>query len=178
MKTNVIKKTGTNTKKTSKNTTHSAYRAKVVEHLLILELLQVAWKNDKCNLEISIPQVDNSGYDLVAEANNKIRHIQLKSSYNYPSKPNIHIKLMDKPSACIIFLLLDRNKEDVKFKRFYFCGDPHGEPIHNFSKDKVSKRTTKGKGGVRPERENFRQISEKFIPFDDIESLYAALFGE
>ena len=162
----------------SKNSIHSAYRAKIVEHLFITELLQIAWKNDKCNLEVSIPQVDNSGYDLVAEVNNKIRHIQLKSSYNYPGKPNIHIKLMDKPSACIIFILLDKNKEDVTFKRFYFCGDPHGEPIHNFSKDEVSRRTTKGKGGVRPERENFRQINIKFTPLDNIESLYSSLFGE
>ena len=39
------------------------------------------WKRGDWRLEILKPQVDDSGYDLVLEANSIIRHVQLK----YPS---------------------------------------------------------------------------------------------
>jgi len=60
---------------------HSSYREKLIEHLLIGELLKLSWKTKDFNLEISKPEVDNSGYDIIAEANGVIRHIQLKATF-------------------------------------------------------------------------------------------------
>lgn len=60
---------------------HSSYREKLIEHLLIGELLKSSWKTKDFSLEISKPEVDRSGYDIIAEANSIIRHIQLKATF-------------------------------------------------------------------------------------------------
>ena len=59
---------------------HSAYREKLIEHLFVGELLKLSWRLHGCSLEVAKPEVDRSGYDLVAEANGVVRHIQLKAS--------------------------------------------------------------------------------------------------
>ncbi len=40
------------------------------------------WLDGFTRLELLKPQVDNSGYDLVLEANAVTRHIQLKASHH------------------------------------------------------------------------------------------------
>jgi len=49
----------------SKHTEHSSYREKLIEHLLISELLKISWRNGDCELEVSKPEVDNYGYDVI-----------------------------------------------------------------------------------------------------------------
>ena len=66
---------------TIKHSEHSSYREKLVEHLFVGELLKLSWQSGDCALEIASPEVDNSGYDLIAEQNGIVRHIQLKASY-------------------------------------------------------------------------------------------------
>lgn len=65
----------------SKHTDHSSNREKLIEHLFIGELLKLSWIQGDCQLEVAKPEVDNSGYDVIVEANQIIRHIQLKASY-------------------------------------------------------------------------------------------------
>lgn len=60
---------------------HSSYREKLIEHLLVGELLKFSWQSEDFSLEVSKPEVDNAGYDLIAEANGVIRHIQLKATF-------------------------------------------------------------------------------------------------
>ena len=50
------------------HTEKSSFREKLIEHLFIWELLKLSWKKGNCEIEISKPEVDNSGYDLLAEA--------------------------------------------------------------------------------------------------------------
>ena len=59
----------------------SSFREKLIEHLFIGELLKISWSRAECSLEVSKPEVDASGYDIIAESNDIIRHIQLKGSY-------------------------------------------------------------------------------------------------
>lgn len=66
--------------KTNAHSNNSAFREKLIEHLLVGELLKFAWKHELA-IEVAKPEVDNSGYDIILESNNIVRHVQLKSSY-------------------------------------------------------------------------------------------------
>ena len=63
------------------HTTHSSYRETLIEHLFLGELMRSLWLQRVTQFEVLRPQVDDSGYDLVIEANRVTRHIQLKSSF-------------------------------------------------------------------------------------------------
>ncbi|NKC10627.1 MAG: hypothetical protein GKR94_00010 [Gammaproteobacteria bacterium] len=52
---------------TAKHSEHSSYREKLIEHLFVGELLKLSWQNGDCSLEVASPEVDNSGYDIIAE---------------------------------------------------------------------------------------------------------------
>jgi len=60
----------------NRHSEHSSYREKLIEHLFIGELLKLSWQKGDCQLEVSKPEFDNSGYDVVAESNGIIRHIR------------------------------------------------------------------------------------------------------
>jgi hypothetical protein len=53
----------------------------VLEHLFVGEVTRSCWRNQLPRIEMLKSQVDNSGYDVVLEANGLMRHIQLKSSH-------------------------------------------------------------------------------------------------
>ena len=63
-----------------KNFLKSSYREKLIEHLFIGEILKLSWASDQCSIEVSKPEVDNQGYDLIIENNSFLRHVQLKTS--------------------------------------------------------------------------------------------------
>jgi hypothetical protein len=54
----------------------SAFREKLIEHLLIGELLKISWARGDCSLEVAKPEVDNQGYDVLAE--DKTESLKLK----------------------------------------------------------------------------------------------------
>jgi len=59
----------------------SSFREKVLEHLFVADLLRYLWQRGITDAEILTAEVDNAGYDLVVDCNQKIRHIQLKASH-------------------------------------------------------------------------------------------------
>ncbi len=90
---------------------NSSYREKLIEHLLIGELLKHLWKTKDFNLEISKPEVDNSGYDLIAEANGVIKHIQLKAAFVgvKTAIQKVHVSLARKPSECVVWVYFNND---------------------------------------------------------------------
>lgn len=54
----------------------SSFREKLIEHLFIGELLKTSWSHADYSLELSKPEVDVSGYDIIGESNRFVRHIQ------------------------------------------------------------------------------------------------------
>jgi hypothetical protein len=93
----------------SKHFLNSRYRESIIEHVFIGELLKTAWQKN-LSIEISKPQVDNSGYDILMECNNCLRHVQLKASYNGASATsvNINLKLAEKKKGCVIWIKFDK----------------------------------------------------------------------
>jgi hypothetical protein len=158
---------------------HSSYREKLVEHLLIGELLKCSWKLKDCSLEISKPEVDRSGYDLIAEANGYIRHIQLKASFvgSTTAQQKIHIALARKPSGCV--LLVYFNKDTLELGPFLFFGSEPGQSLPSLETLKIAKHTKGNAKGLKAERPNLRVLNKGQFnkKFENIQDLYTQLFG-
>lgn len=93
----------------------SSFREKLIEHLFIGELLKLSWIEGGCSLEIAKPEVDNRGYDLIAEQNSVIRHIQLKAAHlnAKAAKQKVHTALSSKRSGCVVWVYFDDKTLDV-----------------------------------------------------------------
>jgi hypothetical protein len=69
------------------DTHQSAYRERLLEHLLIGDLLKYSWLHAGATLEVSQPSIDRSGHDAVLEANGVTRHLQLSPHHTPPERP-------------------------------------------------------------------------------------------
>ncbi|MCT8163457.1 MULTISPECIES: hypothetical protein [unclassified Pseudomonas] len=163
----------------SEHSLHSSYREKLIEHLLVGELLKFSWKNKNFTLEISKPEVDNSGYDLIAEANGVIRHIQLKTAFvgSATATQKIHISLAKKPSGCVVLVYF--NNETLELGPYYFFGAAPGCPLPSLENLKTAKHTKADSFGVKAERPNIRILNKgQFNKLNSISELYVHLFGD
>lgn len=163
----------------SRHTEYSTYREKLIEHLFVAELLKSAWTDGSCHIEVAKPEVDNSGYDLIVEANQIIRHVQLKASYigSKTSRQKVHVKLGEKPSGCVVWIYFDEGTLDLG--PFLFFGGPPGLPLPSLADAKVAKHSKGNSYGAKTERPNIRELNKgSFTSYDSIFSLYQALFGE
>lgn len=99
----------TDSKTPSLDTEQSVYREHLLEHLLVGELLKHAWLEYGAELEVARPEVDRGGYDLVLEARQITRHVQLKASRRDASTSvqKVHVQLAEKPSGCIVWVQFD-----------------------------------------------------------------------
>lgn len=161
----------------SKHNEHSSYREKLIEHLFIGELLKLSWINHDCGLEVAKPEVDNSGYDVLTECYGIVRHIQLKASHigSSTAQQKVHVKLADKPSGCMVWIIFDENS--LALKHFLFYGDIAGEPLPSLDKLKIAKHSKGNKDGIKAERHNIRIINKgQFRVISTIEDLYKILF--
>jgi hypothetical protein len=93
----------------TQHTENSSYREKLIEHLFVAELLKLSWLHHGCLLEIATPEVDNAGYDLIAEESGLVRHIQLKTSVigGKTASQKVHTRLAEKPSGCVVWIYFD-----------------------------------------------------------------------
>jgi hypothetical protein len=162
----------------TQDTHESSYRERLLEHLLISELLKLSWQRGDCSLEISQPEVDRSGYDLIAEAPGVLRHIQLKTTAVGARTKGytISLALGSKPSGCIVVVLFE--KDSLKLGPFLFFGDAPGKPLPSLTDFKVAKNVRANAQGKKAERKNHRVVPHrKFSSVDSVEQLYETLFG-
>ncbi|MDZ7843062.1 MAG: hypothetical protein U5R46_19925 [Gammaproteobacteria bacterium] len=162
----------------NRHTDHSSYREKLIEHLFIGELLKLSWMNGDCELEVASPEVDNSGYDVIAELRGIVRHIQRKASYvgGKTATQKVHVRLGRKPSGCVIWVYFNENT--LELGPFLFFGGGPGETLPDIHSAKVARHTKGDESGYRAERPNIRVINKgAFHKYDTIKGLYGALFG-
>lgn len=165
-------------KKMEEHSLNSSFREKLIEHLFVGELLKLSWVNKDFSLEVSKPEVDNSGYDLIIEANDILRHVQLKAAFvgAKTSRQNIHISLANKPSGCVVWVYF--NQTNLELGPFLFFGGKPGSPLPSLSKLKVAKHTKGDADGHKAERPNIRTINKgSFTRYETIKELYNALFN-
>jgi hypothetical protein len=161
------------------DTQNSSYREILIEHLFVGEIMRLLWLRGITRFEVLKPQVDDSGYDLVLEANGIVRHVQLKSSFRKAStaqaKASLH--LHSKPSACVVWIHFD--PDTLELGPFLWFGGEPGEPISDLSGMTVAKHTRGNAKGVKQERPNQRMIKRSlFEPIDALDALVTKLFGE
>ena len=128
-------------------------------------------------MEVSKPEVDNAGYDVILEANGVIRHVQLKAAFvgAKTSRQNIHVALANKPSGCVVWLYF--REETLELGPYLFFGGLPGESLPDLSTFSVAKHTKGNAEGIKKERPNIRVIMKgAFTQFDSLEQLYQALF--
>ena len=157
---------------------NSSYRERLLEHLFIGELLKISWVSGNCELEVSKPEVDRSGYDVIVEANGIIRHMQLKTSFigSSTKSQKIHVSLGNKPSGCVVLIHFD--KDSLRLGPYLFFGGNPGEPLPSLANHKVAKHTKGNSQGLKAERPNIRTVpNSSFIKIGNIEQLYVQLFG-
>lgn len=156
----------------------SVYREKLLEHLLLGELLKLSWKRGLADLEISLPAIDRSGYDVLLEAQGIPRHIQLKSSARRATTAvqKIHLDLSRKPSGCVVWTLFD--PDTLELGPFLFFGGAPGTPLPSLEGFRVARHTKGDKDGVKAFRPNLREVPKgRFTALPTVEALFEALFG-
>lgn len=164
---------------TTQHSIHSSYREMVLEHLFVGEVMRYCWRNGLPRIEMLKSQVDNSGYDIVLEANGIMRHIQLKSSHVNAATPGVDIntELRNKPSGCVVWIFFD--PETLQFHHFLWFGGGPGERLANLNSYKTVTHTKRNAQGVKTERPNIKRLTRAaFTRLESIEELVRALFDE
>jgi len=160
---------------------HASYYEKMTEHLFISDILETAWLNGEIQIEIARAEIDNSGYDIILEAENIIRHVQLKSSNENATtaKQNVNVKLGEKPSGCVIWIKRGIKQGTNKFSlRYYFFGADAGAKLPSLEEYKTAKHTRGNASGEKKERPNIKEIpKKKFIEITDSKDLLNKLFN-
>lgn len=156
---------------------NSSFREKLIEHLLIGELLKISWAKRDCSLEVAKPGVDNLGYDIIAEENGILRHIQLKAAHSKATTPSqkVHSALANKPSGCMVWVYF--NEESLALGPFLYFGGGAGKPLPDISQFKVAKHSKANAEGFKAERPAIRVIPKgKFTRLETVQELYDVLF--
>ena len=160
------------------HTINSSFREKLLEHIFIAELLKRSWLEGTCSMEIAKPEVDSRGYDLIAEANGVVRHIQLKSTKvgGSASYQKVHIDLANKPSGCVVWLFF--NEKTLELNSYLFFGGKPKEPLPSLEGMAVAKHTKGNASGEKLERPLIRKVKKgDFESLSHFDTLYKRLFG-
>jgi len=154
---------------------HSSYREMVVEALFISSLLKHLWEADGPLAEVMYGSVDNSGYDVAIECNSVLRHVQFKVKIGR-GPILINKRLSEKPSGCVILMIVDR--KTLAFKKFLWLGGKPGEGLRLPSDCNPACHPRRNVKGVRPKRMNTLKVRRgKFEPLKDIATVAERLFG-
>lgn len=154
---------------------NSSFREKLIEHLFIGELLKLAWQNGD-SLEIAKPEVDNQGYDIIADINGVIRHIQLKSTKagGKAARQNVHLGLSRKPAGAVVWIFF--NERTLQLGPFLYFGNEGVGPMKDIHGYKVATHTKGNSQGFKKERPEIRVLTKgAFVKYDSILDLYTKL---
>ena len=159
---------------------YSSYREMLIEHLFSGEVMRTVWLTGSAEKRIEIlkPQVDDGGYDIVLEARGIVRHVQLKATFvgSTVKRFNIHKALSEKPSGCVICVLVDMPRFELG--PFYWFGGGPGEKLPSLDSLAIAKHTKGDSTGKKNARPNIRVLPiTKFQKIGTYNELVLKLFG-
>jgi hypothetical protein len=144
----------------------STLRERIVEHVFIGDALRLFWQRGI---------TDVHGYDLVMARGLTVRHIQFKTGTKKPVKVSVAQALADKPSGCVIFIMVT---PVLELGPFYWFGDAPGKPLPDIAGFPNPRRATHNKAGVRPLRQNHREVAaSQFTVVSSFPGILEKLFG-
>jgi hypothetical protein len=156
----------------------SSLRERIVEHVFVGEALRKLWQLKVRDVEVLRSEVDAGGYDLVMSYRKIVRHIQFKSILEggKAASVNVSLKLMEKPSGCVIWMVVSPKELDLKSYR-WFGGSP-GQPLPNISELKPAKHTKGNAQGIKLQKPNHRVVPLRFFEkLDTLDAVLNRLFG-
>jgi hypothetical protein len=157
---------------------HSSYREMLLEHLFAGDVMRHLWLTGWTRLEVLKPRVDDSGYDIILEANSIVRHVQLKSSHHgaTTSTVTVNTALEGKPSGCVIWIHF--NPGTLELGPFFWFGDAPGQRLPDLKQFKVAKHARANSQGRKAERPNIRVVPiAKFTKLSSMADVVERLFG-
>jgi hypothetical protein len=159
------------------DTVYSTLRASIVEHVFIGDLFRRLWERRVFDVEVLRGEIDAGGYDVVFRYGKIFRHIQLKTGYTDGSKRSVpvNLKIGDKPSGCVIWIILTR---DLKIDSFLWFGGLPGTRFPDIQSMRVTKQT-RGPPGAKKPRSSHRNLpSSRFKKLKTHDEVLAKLFGD
>ena len=162
---------------------HSSFRETMLEHVFIAELQQEAWFRSQTTMEILRSEVDDAGYDLVAEFKGSVRYIQLKGSRvgGKTGRQNVNSRLSGKPGGCVVWL---RYKEDEQranraaLEYLFFGGKNAKQPLPSLGSFRVAPHTKANAQGIKAARPGIRVVPKSaFEAIPSAQALMVRLFG-
>lgn len=106
-----------------------------------------------------------------------VRHVQLKVSLTDSSTSEVKasLRLLDKPSGCILWLLVTA---ELHLQSFLWFGGEPGEPLSDITGMKAARHSKGNADGIKLERENHRIIPRNsFVKLGSIDEVLHRLFG-
>jgi hypothetical protein len=150
---------------------------KILEVRLCAELATDLWLRGIADFEILRGEVDDAGYDLVLEANDWLRHIQLKASRAGAATAEVSVstRLARKPSGCVVWMIYD--PATLRIECFRWLGGAPGHPLPQLG-DKVTRHTKGDRLGYKAERPGHRVVPKaRFETLHSPAELVERLFG-
>jgi hypothetical protein len=157
----------------------SVLRERIVEHLFIGNALQRLWQRGVTDVEVLRSEFDAGGYDLVMSYGNVVRHIQLKTVTAGGKATSItaSLKLMDKPSGCILCIVVAPTL-NFESNAYLWFGDGPGMPLTSIRDTQIARHSKANAQGIKLERAGHRLIAlRKFVPLDTLDAVLEQLFG-
>jgi len=155
---------------------NSTLRERIVEHVFVGDALRRLWQRGITDVEVLRSEFDAGGYDLVLSFRKIVRHIQLKTVKvgGKASSVKISLKLTEKPSGCVIWIVVDA---DLNLDSFLWFGGPPGEPLGDIREMKVARHTKGDAQGTKAERPNHRIVKRNLFEKLSLDQLLEKLFG-
>jgi hypothetical protein len=157
---------------------YSSFRENVIENLFIGRCLQELWKLRVFTAEVLRADVDGAGYDIVIEAREQLRHIQLKASLEGGATRHqkVNVSLAAKPSGCVVWIVFDPDTLD--FTGFLWFGADPGSPLPPLDGFKTARHTKGDATGFKAERAGIKVVPRgQFEKITTLPELLQRLFG-
>jgi hypothetical protein len=144
--------------------------------------LRTFWRRGIVDLEVLRCEFDAHGYDLVLSRGPTVRHIQFRTKLQRsnvppvtPQRVAISKQLADKPSSCVIWIVVT---PELELGPYYWFGGAPGEPLPDIASYRQPKRIGRRAQGDRPLRANHRTTpTGMFERVDDLDGILLKLFG-
>jgi len=156
---------------------HSVLREKVIEHAFLAELSRSLLLDLAMPFEVLRSEFDAFGYDIVIEANQVLRHVQLKATTFSGARAHVDVQLAlaTKPGGCVVWIFVDQ--ETLRLGPFLWFGGEPGLPLPPLG-DRPVRHTRGDSAGTKKVRAGLRRLPKGlFARFDAIGDLAMAMFG-